>query len=398
MYLFLQTFKKIRLISRGLSNRFFRAVDLFFNDFKRSKDLSKSIKKLLNKKNFEDLEKLGVAFFTSDFLFYRFKSAVKLCIVNGKQTMIYHRGLSSSNSPQFNDLKRLASLAGWQLLEDRRQAPSRVAYDRRRRVYLVSAKLIVSGFLFHNTSVIANEWVANKAFVNKFLSTDINSEMTIVRTLNLFHSNPYEVDRFSNGLSHKHSDYKNNKNSIAYDLTLKVLEKKWRKSKEDPSYLYEDIKDMAAYIAGLPEAFDLVMSIKDEPWKLKYRAGDFRSEVKGTRFVVKSVDVFFDSRSAASFKSGSECNIDNRNCIVSPVDSLIHELLHAKLALLKTDEFLSDGGMNGFIYPHRHERKVIALEREIYKAMTLVDNKPRPIRTNHVGYLVQASCATCTGV
>ena len=367
MYLYYYTY--LVNIFKGISNRILRVIDSFLFDFQRSKELTKSIKDLLKNENFENLERLDLAFVTSDYFFYKIKSAVKLCIVNGKQTMIYRRGFESSNLPQFNDLKRLASIADWQLLEDRRQAPSRVAYDRRRNVYLLSVKLITSGLIFHNTSVMANEFKMPSGFV-----------------------------LLSDESPHEQTDYKNNKNSIAYDLTLKVLEKKWRKSKKDPIYLKEDIKHMALYIAGLPEAYKLIMSIKDEPWTLNYRANDFRSEVKGTRFSVRSVDVFFDSRSAASLVSEADCHGDTRSCIASPVDSLIHELLHVKLALTKSEEFISDGGMNGFVYPHRHERKVIALERKIYKSMTLTDNKPRPIRSNHVGYLVQANCVTCSGV
>ena len=132
----------------------------------------------------------------------------------------------------------------------------------------------------------------------------------------------------SNESPHEQTDYKNNKNSIAYDLTLKVLEKSGENQK-DPIYLNEDIKHMALYIAGLPEAYKLIMSIKDEPWTLNYRANDFRSEVKGTRFSVRSVDVFFDSRSAASLVSEADCHGDT-SCIASPVDSLMHELLHVK--------------------------------------------------------------------
>ena len=225
--------------------------------------------------------------------------------------MIYHRGFESSNLPQFNDLKRLASIADWQLLEDRRQAPSRVAYDRRRNVYLLSVKLITSGLIFHNTSVMANEFKMPSGFV-----------------------------LLSNESPHEQTDYKNNKNSVAYDLTLKVLEKKWRKSKKDPIYLKEDIKHMALYI-GLQEAYKLIMSIKDEPWTT-IRANDFRSEVKGTRFSIRSVDVFFEV-DRRLLLSEADCHGDTRSCIASPVDSLIHELLHVKLALTKSDEFISDG-------------------------------------------------------
>ena len=83
--------------------------------------------------------------------------------------------------------------------------------------------------------------------------------------------------------------------------------------------------------------------------------------------------------------------------MASPVDALLHELLHAKIALMDTASFLKSGGMNGVVYPYQHERKVIALENQIYRAMSNDDNRSRPRRNSHTGNLVTASCATCIG-
>ena len=66
--------------------------------------------------------------------------------------------------------------------------------------------------------------------------------------------------------------------------------------------------------------------------------------------------------------------------------------------LTETEEFIRMGGMNPSAYPHRHERKVISLEREIFQAMSDYDQQPRPSRRSHAGQLVSASCVTCTGV
>ena len=62
--------------------------------------------------------------------------------------------------------------------------------------------------------------------------------------------------------------------------------------------------------AARPEAFELLMSLKNQPWSMHYKAGDFRTEVKGSRFTVNRVKVYFDSRSAAVFASHAACDED----------------------------------------------------------------------------------------
>ncbi len=158
-----------------------------------------------------------------------------------------------------------------------------------------------------------------------------------------------------------------------------------------------DIEQLAAYIARLPDAYALLASLEKQPLRLRYRAGNFSTKVSGNHFYVRSVTINFDPRSAAVLRSGAHCSTNIARCVASPADAFLHELLHAKIALLETKQFVSSGAMQAILYPHAHERDVISRERQMYAAMTRHDQQPRPLRQNHSGYLIAANCVTCAG-
>ena len=312
----------------------------------------------------------------------------------------------------FAELKILALDAGWTLLEDRRKVCVDVHVDRRQRVVLVSIKLLTSTVFMHNASVVANELSTLAQVRGQVVyASSIDGASSIVNRLGLFshkEMNTHEMEIAKS--DHQYSGYVPSLNggkyiepisdytSVKFQQAFDLLSKKWIKSTKDPVHFASDIKSMAAYIADRPEAFELLMNLKNQPWSMHYKVGDFRTEVKGSRFTVNRVKVYFDSRTAAVFASHAACEEDVRQCIASPVDGFLHELLHVKLALTETEEFIRMGGMNPSAYPHRHERKVISLEREIFQAMSDYDQQPRPSRRSHAGQLVSASCVTCTGV
>lgn len=379
------------------------------NTFRVSCSLTDAARRLLRSPQFDALMDINIAFFTSDMMFYRRENAVKLCIVEGQQTMIYHADYSTNNPESFAYLEQLANQAGWYLLEDRRKVAHQVEHDRRQRVVLASIRLAASSFLLHNTSVIASEFGLNSSTVRgqiMFAASHVNAS-TIVRPLGLFSP---ATDYFSgdhDGLghrsramdSHDHPEMTlaDDVSAEKYQAVLKVLDKKWIKNKRDPGYLGDDIDEMAHYIAARPQAYELLMSVRKQPWTLHHRAGEFRSDVRGSNFDVHSVKIYFDTRAAAILKSHEACELDARHCTASPVDALLHELLHAKLTLTETAEFIRSGGMSSAIYPYQHERKVIALENKMYRAMSIHDQQPRPYRRSHVGTLITADCATCIG-
>lgn len=361
---------------------------------------------------FGQIKRLNIAFFSSDFMFYRVNDAVKLCVVDGQQTMIFHAAFAQSKPDVFAQLQILALDADWVLLEDRRKVSVDVDVDRRQRVVLVSIKLFASSVFMHNASVVANELSAAAQVTGQVVyASSIHGASSIVNQLGLF--SHYEMNAHEMEIAksdHQDSDHDlslhsdkyreqiSDYSSIKFQQASQLLLKKWIKTAKDPVYFADDIQSMAAYIAARPEAFELLMSLQNQPWSMHYRTGDFRTEVKGSRFMVNRVKVYFDSRSAAVFASHAACEEDARQCIASPVDGFLHELLHVKLALTETEEFIRMGGMNPSAYPHRHEREVISLEREIYQAMSEHDQQPRPSRRSHVGQLVAASCVTCVGV
>ena len=84
---------------------------------------------------------------------------------------------------------------------------------------------------------------------------------------------------------------------------------------------------MAHYIAARPQAYELLMSVRKQPWTLHHRAGEFRSDVRGSNFDVHSVKIYFDTRAAAILKSHEACELDARHCTASPVDALLHFIL-----------------------------------------------------------------------
>lgn len=82
-------------------------------------------------------------------------------------------------------------------------------------------------------------------------------------------------------------------------------------------------------------------------------------------------------------------------CVASPADALLHELLHVQVALQNPKQFLQEGGLNGVVYPYKHEHRIIQKENQLYQAMTKHDGFNRPIRRSHVGRYSAAQCVTC---
>jgi hypothetical protein len=406
----------------GLMGSFVTVISAWLNaqvnTCRVSCSLTDAARRLLRSPQFDALMDMNIAFFTSDMMFYRRENAVKLCLVEGQQTMIYHADFSLNNPEAFAHLERVANQSGWFLLEDRRKVAHQVEHDRRQRVVLASIRLAASSFLLHNTSVMASDFGLNSAAAHgqiTFATSHVNAS-TIVRPLGLFSpatnyfsdnhdGSTLDLHEGSSDLHEDISDLHDHPDMTLtddfspekYQAVLKLLGKKWIKNKRDPGYLGDDIDEMAQYIAARPQAYELLMSVRKQPWTLHHRAGEFRSDVRGTNFDVNSVRIYFDTRAAAILKSHEACEVDAGHCTASPVDALLHELIHAKLTLTETDEFIRSGGMSGAIYPYQHERKVIALENKMYRAMSAHDQQPRPYRRSHVGTLITTECATCIG-
>lgn len=367
-------------------------------------------------KSFSSQQHLSLV--SSDRDFYRRLNALKVCIIDQQPCLIHHAELPRYHHDLFSILQEQANLAGWQLIEDRRKVQTEVKYERRQKAILVSLKLATATFLLNSNTALATDqgqrYAISAAPLSylSFSASDSNAA-TVVRPLGLFSpsSHYFAPVNHRKTLANSHSEHDFLLDQIQsqpvilpqsfsqekYNHVLRILKKKWAPSKRDPDYLAKDFEQMAEYIASRSDAYELLISVGKQPWTLHHQAGEFRSDVRGNAFSVSSVKIYFDTRSAAQLKSHKACIEDAGHCMASPVDALLHELLHAKIALMDTASFLKSGGMNGVVYPYQHERKVIALENQIYRAMSNDDNRSRPRRNSHTGNLVTASCATCIG-
>ena len=177
----------------------------------------------------------------------------------------------------------------------------------------------------------------------------------------------------------------------------RILHQLWRQQRDDPESLASDMTQLAAYFARQPQALRLLASLEKQPLRLRYRKGEFSTDVRGSAFTVHNVTVNFDPRAAAQLLVNDHCGQQRAHCVASPADALLHELIHAKIALLETAAFIDSGAMQSLIYPHAHEREVINRERGLYAAMSRLDHHPRPQRSQHSGKVIGAACVTCIG-
>ncbi|MDH5572642.1 MAG: hypothetical protein OEY89_12830 [Gammaproteobacteria bacterium] len=185
--------------------------------------------------------------------------------------------------------------------------------------------------------------------------------------------------------------------SIHYQSTKQWLSeiflRHYRPGENDPSYMHQDIDDLASYYSQFPDVIRLINLIEYKTWSLQYKPRASYTKAIGSMFGVNSADIYFDTRAAVQHIKHRSCKAQPV-CISSPADVLLHELIHAAI-MLTTNEFIEDGGMLSSIYPFKHEYRVIQLEKQLYKKMTKKDSYKRPNRKEHSGKYVAASCVSC---
>lgn len=179
------------------------------------------------------------------------------------------------------------------------------------------------------------------------------------------------------------------------DSLFKVLQDHWQSTEQDPPHLAVDLAVFARYFSAYPEVRKILMELHGKDWKLQFTPETFKTEVRGSRLQVRSVTVHFDPRTAAQFRFQNACSHKRAHCVASPADVLLHELLHAHIILTQPQKFIRQGGMSGALYPYQHEQHTITHEARLYRTMTLRDQQPRPLRTEHTGRSLLVHCATC---
>lgn len=152
------------------------------------------------------------------------------------------------------------------------------------------------------------------------------------------------------------------------------------------------LSNVARYYSQFPAVRRVVTSLASFDVELRAVDGrwETRAELRGD--TVTAVRVHFDLAAAARMHFYAGCE-DQPACTASPADALLHELVHAYLMFHQGGAFAESVRATG--YPHAHEREVIALERQLYAAMSRQDGLPRPSRFRHLAELVTVDCPVC---
>jgi hypothetical protein len=343
------------------------------------------------------------------------------CRIDDRLTVIHARGLASKDPAFYQNLQSFAQQYDYVLLAERRYKDNTVGFDRRKWLPVMMFTVGMNGAVaakeladnkgtgtaylaLFDAQVTLNEGILEKSSLNKDLGSKPGIASETLRDIEFNVTSAME--ELSEHLVEDHGLLKasefNSDDAEAAKLAapvtvemLSILQKHYADKDSDPNYIQSDLKEMAAYFAQYPEASALLRALDDQSWKLTFTENTFKTDVRGNAFQVYSATIHFDSRAAAKLRSHRACDEKLGACVASPADALLHELLHAKAALLTPEEFIEQGGMNSVIYPYAHEQVVIQGENELYRSMTSVDGRLRPHRHSHSGRLAMADCVTC---
>lgn len=154
-----------------------------------------------------------------------------------------------------------------------------------------------------------------------------------------------------------------------------------------------ELEMLSAYFAKHDNAFEIIQRLDRTSLKLKYAPNTFRTDVRGNRLQVTGATVLFDPHAYALVESNQYSGKEHSR--MSSADALLHELLHAEMALRQSKHFIASGAMGGIGYPVEHEHEIIERERLLFKAMTAQDGVQRPSRHNHAGTIAVSRCSLC---
>ena len=300
------------------------------------------------------------------------------CIIDGKPCYVHAPNLEKDDPGYYKKLASFAAKNGIRLKADQRSANETRPNCRRR-------KLLPILFLTFGVS-------SELAFAED--NHQVNSTLGLIRHDIHNHENVLSIGGSDSNKADQHlkNAYPNKVISAKIE---RILLEHFAPTANTPKSILDDIEQLADYYSSHPEATKLIESLDKLDWKLSYAPHTFQTNIQGSRLQIHDVTVYFDPRSGAKLKFYDKCSSKTPFCVASPADALLHELLHAQTALLDTNTFIAQGGLNGHSYPIEHERHTILKENVLYKSMSRRDHKPRPIRSEHTGRHVLVSCVTC---
>jgi len=291
------------------------------------------------------------------------------CVINKRRHFIHAPELHTEDPRYYQKLKEYAKRHNAILRADRRNLEAKQNTDRRKKLLPVIFLAIgISG---------------ERSFAESVLNTNPLPQFEIAQhATRSENSTPQTINQLSSTSKLSHT-------------IENILVSHFAPAIDDPISIASDIKRAANYYASHPEAVELIESIAEESWQLKYAPHTFQTNVTGSKLNLQEINIYFDPRSTAQLKFYDRCSTKTPFCIASPADALLHELLHVQATLKNEKVFIAQGGLPHYMYRAEHERLTILKENILYMAMSIRDKKPRPIRSEYSGRHVLVSCVTC---
>lgn len=292
------------------------------------------------------------------------------CVIKQQACIVYPKGLQHQLPTFYNKLKLHYQAQGYVLKEDQRCKESKNTriFERRRWMPV----LLFTASMFFDSLATADTGLQQVEFRLMANSQTLQHNISVSKSL-------------------QKSKYIHSQSAIEL---YQILNQHYVTKKTDPVYIQNDLKEMAKYYSHFPEVISLITRLKQKNWTLSYDENIWSTVATGSMFQINKATIHFNTRSAAKLKLHNSCK-NNPVCIASPSDALLHELLHTHSMLIKTQDFIRQGGMNTHRYPFQHEYSIIKQERQLYASMSKRDSKKRPQRNEHRGRKIIARCATC---
>lgn len=307
------------------------------------------------------------------------------CVINQQPCIVYPSGLKLQSPDIYQELKQYFAAKGFTLKEEQRTEESITLSGRDRRRWMPML-LFTASMLFEN-SAAANAIISDYEKGHGSISSH-QVELRLIPDSKIMYDHQELIQ--DKKINPETQSLKSHTASRLYT----ILSDHYVKQAVDPQYIQSDLKEMAGYYSQFPEVVSLIVSLKQKDWVLSYDENIWSTIASGSVLQVDKATIHFNTRSAAKLKLHNSCK-ENPVCIASPADALLHELLHTHSMLVKTEEFIRQGGMNTLRYPYQHEYSIIKSERELYASMSKSDATRRPQRNEHAGRKIIASCVTC---
>lgn len=320
------------------------------------------------------------------------------CVIEGQAAIVCQSQLSISEVEAYTELLKITKRHHLLLKEDRRRGQSSTEHNRRAHTVAVLSLCLglasAPSYSRQDVALVASDFQQDTvAAVSSGHWMDVQpAEQSGKKIFRFRKMNPPAAAEVLAAARKKSGWIK--ADSFGYAKIKQFLKQAYRRQPGDPSFVSADLATMADYYAKYPAVIELFKMLGSHNIRLYYKKSHWQAQPLGTTASVDQVNIYFDTRLSARLRIQHHCE-DNPACTLSPADALLHELLHAKLMIVNSHEFVAQGGMEPTLYLFEHEREVIAAEKILYHSMSNHDGLLRPLRNRHEGVLYPVDCVLC---